>query len=98
LTLIQTKKITGVKVFLIGVSYYKPLLKFIENKLYKNGMITLEDFQLIRLTDDLDEVVSELEASVLDQITILQSCGLGDTQYCKSLIDFSQSLESKEAQ
>lgn len=96
LTLIQTKKITGVKMFLVGVSYYKPLLKFIENKLYKNGMISLEDFQLIRLTDDLAQVADEIEESVLDQIKILQSCGLGDTQYCKSLVDFSQNAESKE--
>jgi uncharacterized protein (TIGR00730 family) len=96
LTLIQTKKVTGVKIFLVGVSYYKPLLKFIENKLYKNGMITLEDFQQIRLTDDLEQVVNELEASVLEQIKILQSCGLGDTQYCKSLTDFFENVKNKE--
>jgi hypothetical protein len=98
LTLIQTKKVTGVKIFLVGVSYYKPLLKFIENKLYKNGMITLEDFGQIRLTDDLEQVVKELEASVLEQIKILQSCGLGDTQYCKSLTDFFENAQKKEVQ
>lgn len=99
LTLIQTKKITGVKVFMIGVSYYKPLLKFIENKLYKNGMITKEDFEQIRLTDDLEQVVKEIEASVLNQIKILQECGLGDTQYSKSLIEFfkDKNIDDKEA-
>jgi len=100
LTLIQTKKITGVKVFMIGVSYYKPLLKFIENKLYKNGMITKEDFEQIRLTDDLAQVVEEIEASVLNQIKILQECGLGDTQYSKSLMEFfkDKNIDDKEAQ
>lgn len=88
LTLIQTKKITGVKVFIVGVSYYKPLLKFLENKLYKHGMIELEDLKQITLTDDLEQVANEIEASVLNQIKILQECGLGDTQYCKSLTDF----------
>ncbi|MDD5400203.1 MAG: TIGR00730 family Rossman fold protein [Sulfurimonas sp.] len=99
LTLIQTKKITGVKVFMIGVSYYKPLFKFIENKLYKNGMITQEDFEQIRLTDDLEQVVEEIEASVLNQIKILQECGLGDTQYSKSLIEFfkDKNIDNKEA-
>lgn len=99
LTLIQTKKITGVKVFMIGVSYYKPLLKFIENKLYKNGMITKEDFEQIRLTDDLEQVVKEIEASVLNQIKILQECGLGDTQYSKSLMEFfkDKNIDDKEA-
>ncbi|MEK6658953.1 MAG: TIGR00730 family Rossman fold protein [Campylobacterota bacterium] len=98
LTLIQTKKITGVKVFMVGVSYYKPLLKFIENKLYKNGMITQEDFEQIRLTDDLQQVVEEIEASVLNQIKILQECGLGDTQYSKSLMEFfkDKNIDGKE--
>jgi uncharacterized protein (TIGR00730 family) len=89
LTLIQTKKITGVKVFLIGVQYYKPLFKFIESKLYKNGMINEEDFKQIRLTDDLQHVVDELEASILEQIEFLREHKLEDTQYYKILQEFS---------
>jgi len=90
LTLIQTKKITGVKVFLIGVQYYKPLFKFIESKLYKNGMISEEDFKQIRLTDDLQHVVDELEASILEQIKFLREHKLEDTQYCRILEEFSR--------
>ena len=89
LTLIQTKKITGVKVFLVGVQYYKPLFKFIESKLYKNGMISEEDFKQIRLTDDLQHVVDELEASILEQIEFLREHKLEDTQYYKILQEFS---------
>jgi len=88
LTLAQTKKITGVKIFLIGKSFYKPLMKFLESKLYKNGMINLEDLQIITLTDDLDQVLKEVEDSLLNQINILKESGLGDTKYCKSLTDF----------
>jgi len=88
LTLIQTKKVTGVKIFVIGVEYYKPLLNFIEKKVYKNGMISEEDFKQIRLTDDLQLVVDELEASILEQIKFLKDCGLEDTQYSKMLKDF----------
>ncbi|MDQ7067037.1 MAG: LOG family protein [Sulfurimonas sp.] len=33
LTLVQTRKVTGVKIFIIGTDFYKPLLEFIENKL-----------------------------------------------------------------
>jgi len=90
LTLIQTKKITGVKIFLIGVQYYKPLFKFIESKLYKNGMISEEDFKQIRLTDDLQHVVDELEASILEQIKFLREHKLEDTQYCRILEEFSR--------
>lgn len=90
LTLIQTKKITGVKVFLVGIQYYKPLFKFIESKLYKNGMISEEDFKQIRLTDDLQHVVDELEASILEQIEFLRGHKLEDTQYYKILEEFSR--------
>ena len=89
LTLIQTRKITGVKIFVIGVDFYKPLLKFIENKLYKNDMISLEDVHMIRLTDDIKLVVEEIEESLLEQIDILKEVGLGDTKYCKLLLEFS---------
>jgi len=89
LTLIQTRKVTGVKVFVIGVDFYKPLLEFIENNLYKSGMISLEDLHMIHLTDDLDAVVNEIEISLLEQIDLLKEVGLEDTSYCKSLLDFA---------
>ena len=57
LTLVQTRKVTGVKIFVVGVDFYKPLLDFIENKLVKHGMIDKDDLHLIRLTDDLECVV-----------------------------------------
>ena len=89
LTLIQTRKVTGVKVFVIGVDFYKPLIEFIENNLYKSGMISLEDLHMIHLTDDLDAVVNEIEISLLEQIDLLKEVGLEDTSYCKSLLDFA---------
>lgn len=95
LTLIQTKKITGVKVFVIGVEYYKPLLNFIEKKVLKNQMISEKDFKQIRLTDDLQLVVDELEASILEQINFLKNSGLEDTQYSKMLKEFSQDKDMK---
>lgn len=88
LTLVQTKKITGVKIFLVGTSFYKPLMKFLENKLYKNGMITLEDLHIITLSDDLEQIVIDIENSLLNQIEILNNSGLSDTKYCNSLVDF----------
>ncbi|MDD3476822.1 MAG: TIGR00730 family Rossman fold protein [Sulfurimonas sp.] len=88
LTLVQTKKITGVKIFLVGTSYYKPLMKFLESKLYKDGMITKEDLEIITLTDDLEQILKGIEESLLNQINILKESGLGDTKYCKSLSDF----------
>lgn len=88
LTLIQTKKISGVKIFVVGVEYYQPLLDFVEKKLLNNDMISSEDFKQIRLTDDLNQIVEELESSILEQIKFLKESELDDTQYYKMLKEF----------
>ena len=89
LTLIQTRKVIGVKVFVVGVDFYKPLMEFIESRIIESGMVDEEDFHIIRLTDDLELVVDEIEASLFEQIQILKDVGLGNTQYCKSLSEFT---------
>jgi hypothetical protein len=98
LTLIQTRKITGVKVFVVGVDFYKPLMDFIESKMVKKGMIDEDDFHIIRMTDDLKLVVEEIGQSLLGQIELLKEAGLGDSQYCKTLSEFSlnQNLKYKD--
>ncbi len=89
LTLIQTRKVTGVKLFVVGVEFYEPLLDFIKEKLTKNGMIDENDIEMIILTDDLKFVTSEIEQSLLKQITLLKDVGLSDTKYYKSLLEFT---------
>ena len=91
LTLVQTRKVTGVKIFVIGIDFYKPLLDFIEDKLVKEGMIDKEDLELIRLTDDLSCIVDEIEISLSNQLNVLEEAGLKETSYYKSL----SSLENK---
>lgn len=93
LTLTQTRKITGVKIFVIGVEFYEPLLDFIESKMVKNKMIDESDLEIIRLTDDLECVIHELEESLGNQIEALKEVGLTDTRYYKSLSDFSYSKD-----
>lgn len=90
LTLVQTKKITGVKIFVVGVDFYKPLLEFIETKLYSNNMIDIEDLEFIKLTDDLECIVNDIEDSLIKQITVLEDAGLKDTKYYNSLSHFSK--------
>jgi len=88
LTLIQTKKVTGVKVFVVGTEFFEPLIDFIKSKLLKSGMIDQADVDLICLTDDLEYVASEIEKSLNKQIDILEDEGLEDTTYFKSLKKF----------
>jgi len=85
LTLVQTRKISGVKIFIIGTEFYKPLLDFIETRLVRDGMIEKEDLHMIKLTDDLECVVREVEKSLKKQIEVLEKIGLHDTEYYKSL-------------
>lgn len=61
LTLIQTKKIKKFPVYLVGRDYYKGLLDWIRSTVLPQGNITKEDFDLIRLTDDPDEIANGIE-------------------------------------
>jgi uncharacterized protein (TIGR00730 family) len=88
LTLIQTKKITGVRLFVIGVDYYTPLITFMRDSLLKEKMIEEEDLEIITLTDDLESVVDEIEMSLQEQINGLKEDGLESTAYFKTLQNF----------
>lgn len=85
LTLVQTRKVSGVKIFVIGTEFYKPLLDFVQTRLVRDSMIGEDDFSIIRLTDDLECVANEIEISLEEQIKVLEKIGLNDTEYYKSL-------------
>ncbi len=61
LTLIQTEKINFFPVYLVGVEYWKGLIDWIKNTVLAQGNIKSTDFNLIRLTDDLDEIIDGIE-------------------------------------
>ena len=85
LTLVQTRKITGVKIFVVGTEFYKPLIEFIENKLLAEKMIDEKDLHILRLTDDLESIITEIKESLEVQIELLKEAGLSGTSYYKSL-------------
>lgn len=85
LTLMQTRKVTGVKIFIYGVDFYESLLEFIKNRLVAEAMISKSDFDIICLTDDLKKIVKEVEISLSSQLKVLEDSGLNETSYYKSL-------------
>jgi len=95
LTLVQTKKVIGVKIFLVGKEFYQPLIDFLENKLLKEGMIAKEDLEIIILSDDLKFIVKEIEESLKTQMKSLEDIGLTKTSYYKSLKSFKKSKKKK---
>ena len=57
LILMQESKMPTMPIFLIGKNYWKPLYRFWEKRLLLNGMIKKKDLKLIKITDDVNEVV-----------------------------------------
>jgi uncharacterized protein (TIGR00730 family) len=57
LTLIQSGKLEVFPVVLLGVSYWKGLLNWIDDQLIGNAKIAANDRNLLKVTDDPDEAV-----------------------------------------
>ncbi|MEZ4586123.1 MAG: TIGR00730 family Rossman fold protein [Gemmatimonadales bacterium] len=66
ITLVQTGKIGQFPVVLMGAEYWRPLVDFVRGTLLANGAISPEDIDLLRVTDDLDELRSALEGAIAD--------------------------------
>ncbi len=56
LTLMQTEKIFPMPLILFGVDFWQGLIDWLRETMLANGTISEEDFEFIKLTDDIDEV------------------------------------------
>jgi uncharacterized protein (TIGR00730 family) len=61
LTLIQTEKIKSFPVYLVGKEYWKGLLDWLKNTALAQANIKPKDFDLIRISDDPDEIADGIE-------------------------------------
>lgn len=57
-TLIQTGKMSDFPIVVMGVDYWQPLIKLLEEKMVPEGTIDQEDVDRLILTDSPDEAVS----------------------------------------
>ena len=57
LTLMQTGKIYPMPVILFGSNFWSGLMEWMRTKLLQEGTVSEEDFDLMVITDDVDEVV-----------------------------------------
>ncbi len=60
LTLVQTGKLNGIKIYLIGYDYWKHLIKFFEKSLCENNMIQKKDLEIMTLTNDIKLIEKEI--------------------------------------
>jgi hypothetical protein len=65
LTLIQTGKIDGFPVVLIGTKYWAPLLALLQDMI-QEGAVSAKDLNLFKVTDDLDEAMQHLQSHAID--------------------------------
>jgi len=82
LTLIQTGKIQGFPVVLVGSAYWKPFLALLDEMIAEGAMAST-DLDLFKVTDDLDEMAAHLEKNAVDpfglrRITLRPSWWLGE--------------------
>ena len=66
MTLIQTGKLKGFPIILMGKDYWKPLMDFVYN-MADEGMISAEDPELIFFTDDVAAAVAHLQRHAVRQ-------------------------------
>jgi uncharacterized protein (TIGR00730 family) len=61
LTLMQTRKIRPFPVILYGREYWKGFLGWLEDTVIKQGFLSEDDFKLLRVCDNVDEVVEAVQ-------------------------------------
>ncbi|NGX31779.1 MAG: LOG family protein YvdD [Chlamydiae bacterium] len=61
LTLVQTKKIKPIPIFLVGKTYWQGLLDWMKDSLLKEKNIGAKDLDLIHLTDDVDHIAEQID-------------------------------------
>jgi uncharacterized protein (TIGR00730 family) len=66
LTLVQTGKIDHFPIILFGTDYWQGLIDWVRDRLAAQEKIWPRDLQLMRCTDDLDQVMAWIEESFAD--------------------------------
>jgi len=65
LTLIQTKRIKGFPVIMMGSEYWQGLIDWLKNTMLQNDKIEPADLEIIQVIDDPDEIVKHIKKFVI---------------------------------
>ncbi|HWB20077.1 MAG TPA: TIGR00730 family Rossman fold protein [Phycisphaerales bacterium] len=66
-TLIQTGKVRSFPLVLMGVEFWEPLMVFMRERLIKEGTVSPEDVDMIKVTDSVDEAVTHIARAAVEQ-------------------------------
>ncbi|WP_416232971.1 TIGR00730 family Rossman fold protein [Castellaniella sp.] len=64
ITLVQTLKQPPAPIILVGTEFWSGLIDWIRDQLVPNGTVSPFDIDLITVTDDLDEVIRQIQDAV----------------------------------
>jgi uncharacterized protein (TIGR00730 family) len=67
ITLVQTRKVTSFPIVLLGTTYWGGLLAWLRDAVLADGKINEQDFDLLHVTDDIDEAVSIMVQASIDE-------------------------------
>jgi uncharacterized protein (TIGR00730 family) len=67
ITLVQTRKVTSFPIVLLGSDYWGGLLRWIKDVVLADGKINAKDFELLHVTDSVDEAVDIMVQASLDE-------------------------------
>lgn len=95
LTLVQTKKIYPIGIFIVGKDYWTPMIEFIKDSMLKEGTISKEDFELFYVTDDLDEIVKLTFERLENKLEIMEKENLDYLESYSVLKKFIMDRNSK---
>ncbi|MBU0730668.1 MAG: TIGR00730 family Rossman fold protein [Proteobacteria bacterium] len=65
ITLMQTKRIKGFPIILVGTEFWSGLIEWIKEKMLSAGSIDQEDLLIFSLMDDPDEIVNYIRKTVI---------------------------------
>jgi hypothetical protein len=91
LTLVQTRKIEGFPIVLIGTEYWRSTLA-VMRQMADETMIDREDLDLVLVTDDLDEAMSHIRRECIHRFGL---CGPGIAQPAASAESLSASPHAR---
>jgi len=75
LTLIQTKKILGFPVVLMGTDYWQPMTEMM-NRAVAAGTISASDLSLFLITDSVDVAMEHLQTHAIEQFGLKPHAGI----------------------
>ena len=90
LTLACTGKIKKISIILYGKKYWEWLYNFIQTTMVESHTVSKADVSFLLLSDDMDEIVHNIDVTLEEHLKALKNEGLESTTYYRKAMKFFQ--------